>query len=225
MIEFHYPYDLNMNLANIQTELAKQVIREDVTGNPDNIAGVDVSFSKDDRAVAAAVIVDLKSMEIVEKVTREVVLSFPYIPGFLGFREAEVMVKVLKELKTGFDVIMVNGHGILHPRGFGLASHVGLLMDIPTIGLAKRLIAGNYIKKDTSSFNRSKSPVQMVVREKEIIGAYMNRYYVSIGHKITLKTALELVKTASIYKTPEPIRQAHILATKVFKDIINGKSV
>jgi deoxyribonuclease V len=135
------------------------------------------------------------------------------------------MVKVLKELKTGFDVIMVNGHGILHPRGFGLASHVGLLMDRPTIGLAKRLIAGNYIKRDTSSFNMSKSPVQMVVREKEITGAYMNRYYVSIGHKITLKTALKLVKVASIYKTPESIRQAHILATKVFKDIINGKSV
>lgn len=82
MIEFHYPYNLNMNLANIQIELAKQVIREDVTGNPDNIAGVDVSFSKDDRAVAAAVIVDLKSIEITEKVTRK---SFFLSPISLDF--------------------------------------------------------------------------------------------------------------------------------------------
>ncbi len=225
MIEFHYPYDLNINLANIQTELTDKVIREDVTENQDKIAGVDVSFSKDDRAVAAAVILDLKSLKIDEKVTREVVLSFPYIPGFLGFRESEAMVRALKKLKSSFDVIMVNGHGILHPRGFGLASHVGLLMDMPTIGLAKRLIAGNYIKRDISSFNRGKSPVQMVALEKEIIGAYMNGYYVSIGHKITLKTAVELVNETSVYKTPEPIRQAHILATEVFKDILNGKSV
>ncbi len=186
---------------------------------------MDVSFSKDDDAVAAAVIVDLKSLEIVEKVTRRVVLSFPYVPGFLGFRETEAMVSVLKELKVGFDVIMVNGHGILHPRGFGLASQVGLMMGMPTVGLAKRLIAGSHIKEDISQFNGEKFPVQPVVLEKEITGAYMNGYYVSIGHKIALKTAVELVKETSIYKTPVPIRQAHILATQAFKDILNGKSV
>ncbi len=225
MIEFHYPYDLNINLSNIQIELANQVIQEDVTGNPDKIVGVDVSFSRDDRAVSAAVIIDTKSLKIVEKRIKEVVLSFPYVPGFLGFREAEVMVSVLRELKTGFDVIMANGHGILHPRRFGLASQVGLMMDMPTIGLAKRLIAGNHIKEDISSFNVGKFKVQPVVLEKEIAGVYMNGYYVSIGHKITLQTAVELVKETSIYKTPEPIRQAHILATQVFKEILNGKSV
>ncbi len=225
MIEFRYPYDLNTDLAHVQIELADQVIKEDVAGNLDNVVGVDVSFSMDNRAVAAAVLVDLKSLEIVEKVNQEVVLSFPYVPGFLGFREADAMVSILRELENSFDVIMVNGHGILHPRGFGLASQVGLLMDAPTVGLAKRLIAGNYIKRDVSSFNKDKFPVQPVVLEKEMAGVYMNGYYVSIGHKIAIQTAIELVKETSIYKTPEPIRQAHILATQIFKDILKVKSV
>ena len=132
---------------------------------------------------------------------------------------------MLREFKSSFDVIMANGHGILQPRGFGLASHVGLVMDMPTIGLAKRLIPGNYIKRDTSPSNKGNSSIQLVVLGKKIAGAYVNGYYVSVGHKITLKSALKLVKKVSSYKTPEPIRQAHILATQVFKDILKGKSV
>ncbi len=220
MIKFHYPYDLNINLTDIQIKLAKQVIKEDGAGNPHNIVGVDVSFSRDNKAVAAAVLVDLKSLKIIEQVTREVELFFPYISGFLGFRETDAMVSVLRDLKSSFDVIMVNGHGILHPRGFGLASQVGLMMDKPTIGLAKRLIAGSHIKGYTS-FNGDKLSVQPVVLENEIAGVYINGYYLSVGHKITLKTGIKLVRKTSIYKTPEPMRQAHILATKVFKDLLN----
>ncbi len=93
------------------------------------------------------------------------------------------------------------------------------MMDMPTIGLAKRLIAGNHIKWDRSSFNKEAS--SMVFMENEIVGAYLNRYYVSIGHKISLERALKVVKETSIYKTPEPIRQAHILATKTFKKLLN----
>ena len=221
MIEFSYPYNLTNDLIKIQIKLAEQVIKEDVPGNFDRIAGVDVSFSKDNNAVAAAVLVDLKTLKILEKVTREVKLFFPYISGFLGFREADALVSVLKDLKNGFDVIMVNGHGILHPRGFGLASQVGVMMDMPTIGLAKRLIAGNHIKGDQSSLNEETSLT--VFLENEIVGVHLNRYYVSIGHKISLKTALKLVKKTSIYKTPEPIRQAHILATKTFKCLLNRR--
>ena len=223
MIDFQYPYDLNINLANLQVELSNKVIPEDVTGVTDKIVGVDVSFSRKDRAVAAAVIIRLKSLEIIEKVTREVELSFPYVSGFLGFREVEAMVSVLSEFKSSFDVIMANGHGILHPRGFGLASHVGLVMDMPTIGLAKRLIPGNYIKRDTSPSNKGNSSIHLVVLGEKIAGAYVNGYYVSVGHKITLHSALKLVKKVSYYKTPEPIRQAHILATQVFKDILKSK--
>lgn len=90
-----YPYDLNYNLANIQIKLAKQVIKEDIATNYQTIAGVDVSFSQNDKAVAAAVLMDRGTMEIKEKVTREVELTFPYIPGFLGFRESNAMISVL----------------------------------------------------------------------------------------------------------------------------------
>lgn len=221
MNRFIYPYDLNINLTDIQIELSKQIIKEDLTGNPENIAGVDVSFSSNSQAVAAAVLMDLDTLNIVERATKEVELTFPYIPGFLGFRESEAMVSVLKELQIGPDVVMVNGHGILHPRGFGLASQVGLQLDKPTMGLAKRLTAGNYTISDQSSLKGEPSfkPVKM---GKETFGAYIKGYYASIGHKISLPKVLQLVKATSVYRTPEPIRQAHILATRVFKDLLKN---
>jgi endonuclease V len=213
-----YPYDLNTNLAVIQSKLAHQVVKEDVPGNLDNVAGVDVSFSRGNQAVAAAVVMDLDTLQIVEKTTLMVELLFPYIPGFLGFREADATISVLNSLKSDFDVLMVNGHGILHPRGFGLASHVGVLMDLPTLGVAKRLTVGRY-KKGDAKVNTSYPP--LIRSCKETLGAYINGNYVSIGHKISLKTALKLVKQTSIFKTPEPLRQAHILATNTFKRFLN----
>lgn len=108
---------------------------------------------------------------------------------------------------------MINGHGILHPRGFGLASHVGVMMNAPTIGLAKRLIVGSHIE--------DASPVKYIRFRNDIVGAFINGYYVSIGHKISLITALKVVKETGIFKTPEPVRQAHIHATKTFKNILS----
>lgn len=218
----NYPYDLNINLTDIQIALAKKIIKKDLTRNPENIAGTDVSFSKNNSAVVSAVLIDLDTLNIVEKSVREVELNFPYISGYLGFRESEAMVSVLKQLKTNPDVIMVNGHGIMHPRGFGLASQVGLQMDTPTIGLAKRLTGGKYIVKEVPSFEKMPTSFKLVCQGKEIVGAYFNKYYVSVGHKISLRKAIKLIKSTSIYKTPEPIRQAHILATRVFKDLLKN---
>jgi endonuclease V len=213
MTEFIYPYDLNINLANIQIELAKRVLKEDVPKNLEKIAGVDVSFVKNNRAVVAAVLMDLNNLDVLDEATREEELFFPYITGFLGFRESGAMISVLNELEENFDVVMVNGHGILHPRGFGLVSQVGLLLDVPAIGLAKRLIVGKNIDGDKFS-------THPVILHKEIAGTYINGYYVSIGHKITLETALNLVNKTRVFKTPEPIRKAHILAKAAYKKII-----
>ena len=177
------------------------------------MAGVDVSFSHENHAVASAVILDRTSLEIVEKVIQEVELLFPYKSGFLGFREADGMVSVLSCLKKDYDVVMINGHGLLHPRGLGLASQVGVMIDIPTLGVAKRLIVG-------SPINIGNKLPELIIFKNEILGAYLNGVYVSIGHKISLKNAIELVKDTSIFKTPEPIRQAHILATQAFKNIL-----
>lgn len=212
-----YPYDLNINLADIQIKLAKHVIKEDIKQNLENIAGVDVSFSKNNRAVAAAVLVNRNTLKITEKVTREVDLLFPYISGFLGFRESDAMISVLNDIKSDFDCVMVNGHGIMHPRSFGLASQVGLILDKATIGVAKRLIVGSHIKRDKSS-------TQSIIFQGNVLGTFINGNYISIGHKISLKTASKLVSETSIFKTPEPIRQAHILATETFKNSLKKNS-
>ena len=137
-------FNLIQLLFNIQNILALQVVAEDCFENLERVAGADISFSQGTKAVAAAVVMDLDEQAVVEKQTTPVILEFPYVPGFLGFREATATVSILKKVKTDFDVLMINGHGILHPRGFGLASQVGVLMDVPTIGVAKRLIKGRY---------------------------------------------------------------------------------
>jgi len=221
MNNFISPFDINTNLIYIQNKLAKKVITGDEDEIPEIITGVDVSFSKNNKAVAAAVSVDLETLKITEKITQEKELCFPYIPGLLGFREADAMVSVLKGLKEGFDVAMINGHGVLHPRSFGLASQVGLLTDKPAIGVAKSLTSGKYTVQDLS-FNTKLSGAKPVVHGDEIIGAYMNGNYISVGHKISLERAVKIVENSSIYNTPEPLRQAHMLATEVFKNLLKN---
>jgi deoxyribonuclease V len=212
-------FNLIQLLYNIQNTLARQVITEDCFENLERVAGADVSFSHGNKAVAAAVVLELDDCEVVDMQTIPVTLEFPYVPGFLGFREASATVSVLKKIKSDFDVLMVNGHGILHPRGFGLASQVGMLMDVPTLGVAKRLIKGRYIQQASPPQPGIETP-QLILDSKRVVGAFFRKNYVSVGHKISLNTALGVRKRSSIYNTPEPLRQAHTLATETFKQII-----
>jgi deoxyinosine 3'endonuclease (endonuclease V) len=214
-------YNFTQLLFNIQAKLADRVIEEDCFVNLERVAGSDLSFSVNEKAVAAAVVLDLKKLELIEEKVLEVELFFPYMPGFLGIRESDAVVSTLNLLNTDYDVLMVNGHGIMHPRGFGLASQVGVLLDMPTIGVAKRLIGGTYINQATKSEHR-KEAVQFIKNKNRSVGAFFRGNYLSVGHKISLKTALDIMKKTSIYKTPEPIRQAHILATETFKRDLNG---
>lgn len=209
-------YNLTQQLANIQYSLADKVLEEDCFSKLDAVAGVDVSFSVDNKAVAAVVVLQLEGLEILEKGTLLVELFFPYIPGFLGMREADPVISVLNTLKHDFDVLMVNGHGVMHPRGFGLASHVGVLMDVPSIGVAKRLIDERYINVATQKHHAS-DEFQLIKENNHVLGAFFKGKYVSVGHKISLKSALDIAKMTSVFKTPEPIRQAHVLATETFK--------
>ena len=206
-------YNLTQKLADIQYSLSKKVIEQDSFEKLQRVAGVDVSFEKDSSAVAAAVVIDLDDLTVIEAKTMEVEILFPYISGFLGFREADAVISVLRKLSSDFDVLMVNGHGIMHPRGFGLASHVGLLMNMPTIGVAKRLIKGNY----KYTVDNSLKTIEFMNKS---VGACDKQKCISIGHKISLKTAVNIVIKTSIFKMPEPVRQAHILATNTMKDKI-----
>ncbi|MEN4020491.1 MAG: endonuclease V [Methanobacterium sp.] len=203
---------MTQKLAKIQNKLSKEIIKQGNFKKIEKVAGVDVSFEKDNFAISAAVIIDFEELGIIEEKTLKVEILFPYIAGFLGFREAYAMISVMKTLKNSYDMLIVNGHGIMHPRGFGLASHVGLLMDTPAIGVAKRLAPGNYKFKDENS-------IKYVLSGNETVGAYIKDKYVSIGHKISLKTAIDVVLKNSVFKMPEPIRKAHILATKTMKEL------
>lgn len=217
-------HNFTQEIANIQFSLADRVLEEDCFNSLDTVAGVDVSFSADNQAVAAVVVLQLEDLKILEKRTLPVELFFPYIPGFLGVREADAVISVLETLEHGFDVLMVNGHGVMHPRGFGLACHVGVLCDVPTIGVAKRLIDGRYIKRATHR-HHSSGEFQLITENNRVLGAFFKGKYVSVGHKISLKTALNIVEMTNIFKTPEPIRQAHILATETFKQILKGNGL
>lgn len=207
-------FDITQNLGEIQNKLSREIIKEDSFQKIEKISGVDISFEKDNIATAAAVIIDIESLNVVEKKTLKVEMLFPYIPGFLGFREADATIELLKTLKSGYDVLMINGHGILHPRGFGLASHVGLMMDKPAIGIAKKLPPGKYKFK-------TENDIKYILSGNKIVGAYIKGKYVSIGHKISLKSAIDIVLKISVFKMPEPIRKAHILATETMKNEIN----
>ena len=215
-------YNFSQLLANIQYSLADCVVEEDYFRKLETVAGVDISFSVDYEAVASAVVLELESLKFVEKKTANVELFFPYMPGFLGLRESNGMITVVNTLEHDFDVLMVNGHGIMHPHGFGLASHVGVLLDVPTMGVAKRLTGGRYIKEATQR-DHAHNEVQFIRHNNSVVGAFFRGKYVSVGHKISLESALDIIMKTSIYKTPEPIRQAHMLATETFKQQLRNK--
>lgn len=192
-----------------QEELAKQLIIEDEIKeeNIKYVAGVDVSYQKNN-AVAAAVLMDYKTFEVVEKKVIETKIEFPYIPSFLAFREGPPVVEVIKQLSQRPDVILVDGNGIAHERKCGLACYVGFYLDIPTIGVAKNLLAG-IIKENK------------IIIHNELRGyAFQSRthskpIYISPGHKISPETSLEVVKHLMKYphKTPEPLHISHRIAS------------
>lgn len=200
-------YRLLDELANIQSNLSKKVIRKNYLDEVNTVAGVDVSFPVNNFAVSAAVIVDFNDLKIIEKKTEITNLFFPYISGFLGFREADAIISVIKKLKNNFDALVVDGNGILHPRRFGLASHIGVLLDIPSIGVAKKLIRGAKVKNNK------------IFYQGEVLGVKVGDVYVSVGHKVSLKTCEQIISKLIRYKVPEPVRLAHILATNTAKNL------
>jgi deoxyribonuclease V len=158
------------------------------------------------------VVLDYRTLDVVEKRVERVRLRFPYIPTFLAFRELEGLLSVAGKVKA--DLFMVGAHGIAHPRRAGLASHLGVVMDSPTIGVAKSLICG----RAELPANR-RGAYTLVVDGKEVIGAAVRTVagvkpvYVSAGHRVSLKTAIEVVlRTSSGYRLPEPLRIAHMAA-------------
>jgi deoxyribonuclease V len=205
-------------LAELQRVLSRIVITTDLTPNHliRHVCGVDVSYHTN-RAFCSAVNMNRNSLDIIETKESQSSIEFPYISGFFMLREASPIFATLKKLKSSFDVLIINGHGILHPRRMGLASFIGLLVDKPTIGIARRLLCGeedlyNYVSIDHD------------ICGKKLIRKGSNYVYVSIGHKISLETsinlAIELFRGES--RLPEPLMTADLMSKKFRSSYLSG---
>ena len=205
---------------NIQQTLREKLILYD-DGIPDKIktiTGADISYSRgSDLFFAAVVLFEFPSMEVIEETSFTERVSFPYIPGLLSFREGPPLLKAFKKLRIVPDVAIFDGQGIAHPRGFGLASHMGLFLNIPTIGCAKTKLAGKYDEPgnevgDYSDLILNDRIVGAVLRTKKNV----KPVFVSQGHRIGLQRAVDVVLSSCVgYKLPEPSRKAHLTVNRI----------
>ncbi len=191
---------------------------------PITVAGADVSFSKKDpRIFAAVVVLKLPELEIVEIATAVDTASFPYVPGLLSFREIPILIQAFKKLKQTPDIVLCDGQGIAHPRGIGLASHLGLFLDIPTIGCAKSRLIGEYRPVGEKQWSKS-----LLKHKGETVGtvlrtrAQVKPLFISPGHLIDLNGSVSIVKKCTgRFRLPEPTRQAHIAVNQLRKEVQN----
>jgi len=192
----------------LQKKLAGKVIKHDVI-NYDKIryiCGVDVSY-RDDRAFTCAVVIDKHNFDLIDSISSIIKIQTPYIPSLFFLRESEPIFSVLKGLR--YDVLMVDGHGILHPRQFGLACYIGMKVNKPTIGVAKSILCGNVRKNGSILLNGKIAGYAVKTDAKPV--------YVSIGYKISLRTAVKLVREVTKCRIPEPLRLADINSRKMAK--------
>ncbi|MGQ9608898.1 MAG: deoxyribonuclease V [bacterium] len=214
-----HPWELSYKEAiKVQRDLSSKVILEPFRTEVRLIAGADVSYSKgSDIFFAGVIVMEIPSMKIIEEASADGKVDFPYIPGLLSFRESPVLIKALEKIQNIPDVVIFDGQGIAHPRRLGIASHLGLIIDLPSIGCAKNILVGKY--EDVGVEAGDYSPI---VFNGNIVGAALRTkrnvlpVFVSPGHKIDISSSLEIVMNACKgYRLPEPVRQAHILVNKI----------
>ena len=203
----------------MQLRLSKQVIHEDTLPETINyVAGVDVAYTKE-ISIGAVAVLDFASLSLVESQVVHLKTRFPYIPTLLSFREIPPAYSAIKKLQTQPDVFLVDGQGFAHPYRLGFATHLGLAIDKPTIGVAKSLLCGKVEPVSEHGW----APL---TDRGEIIGAEIvtkpgtKPVYVSIGHRVSLKRAIDIVRNCTrTYRIPEPTRRAHIIAAEEKKKI------
>jgi deoxyribonuclease V len=197
----------------LQKRLSQAVIRKSLITTVETVAGVDTGYSG---GMARAAVVNLKypSLEPLEHAVSLGRVNFPYIPGLLSFREGPVILEALAKLTQAPDLLIFDGHGIAHPRRFGLACHIGLLVDIPSIGCAKTKLLGEYDEPGPE-----RGSFRYLTDQGEIIGAVLRTrnnvkpVFVSIGHKVNLKDSIKFViNCCRGYRLPETTRRADRLS-------------
>ncbi|MDY7010073.1 MAG: deoxyribonuclease V [Planctomycetota bacterium] len=204
----------------LQRELASRVRIEPVSGPVLTIAGTDCAFAAGgSRIVAVAVLCDVGTLEVIASVHVSQTCRFPYVPGLLSFRETPAVIAAVKRLPDRPDLLMCDGQGLAHPRRLGLACHVGLWLNLPTIGTAKSRLCGEHRPVG----NNRRCRVQL--RDKgEIIGSVLRTrtgvkpLYVSVGHRATLDDAVRwTLRCAKKFRLAEPVRRAHLLVTSLVR--------
>ena len=212
-----HPWDLSYHQArDVQNELRKQVrLKPLALKKIQHVAGADLAVSKKlGRLVTAVVVMRFPSLDIVEERTSSSKLVFPYIPGLLSFREIPGLLDCLQQIQTPFQVMLCDGQGIAHPRRVGLASHLGIIIKIPTIGCAKSRLLGSYspvgdLKGDQAPLMYDGRRVGTVLRTRPRV----KPIFVSPGHLIDHASSVRVVlRCLSKYRIPEPTRRAHQLA-------------
>ena len=213
-----HPWDLRPEEAMaLQTKLACQVIRKSRL-RPEGmmtVAGVDTGY-RNGIAHAAVVVISLKDLKTLEKAVAAGAVTYPYVPGLFSFREGPVILEALEKLEKPPDLLMIEGQGIAHPRRCGIASHIGMLLDIPTIGCAKTRLVGDYREPQ-----RTRGSTSLLKDGEETIGAVVRTrtgvkpLFVSIGHLMDLNDCVRLVlQSCRGYRLPEPLRRADHLSRK-----------
>jgi deoxyribonuclease V len=211
-------WDLSVKEAiALQKEVAAAVERRDRIGEVRTIGGVDVAYGRRGRtadARAAAVLFDAATLEVVERAAVEMAIDFPYVPGLLTFREAPAAIAAIEALRIPPDLLLCDGQGLAHPRRCGFASHLGLALDLPSIGAAKSRLTGSH--EEPGGERGDWTPL---LDGSEVIGACVRTrtgarpIYVSIGHRVTLQTAIRFVlRCTTRYRLPEPTRLADQLS-------------
>ena len=199
----------------LQKKLAGSVIARGSPGDVALIAAADISVNRETRlATAAVVLCEYPSLDIVETVYARSPLSFPYVPGLLSFREMLVILEACEKLSRQPGLFLVDGQGLAHPRRLGLACHLGLFLDIPTVRCAKSRLIGTHAELGEAAGSQAQ-----LIDVDEIIGVVLRTktsirpVYVSVGHRIGLEEAVGwILACCRGYRLPEPLRQAHLAA-------------
>jgi len=201
----------------LQKQFAYEVIQADKLDEPvKTVAGIDLGYDvKNDTSRAVVVVLSFPELELLETSEALLPIQFPYVPGLLSFRETPVAIKALEILKITPDLILCDGQGLAHPRRFGIACHIGLIADVPTIGVAKSILVGRF-----ENLGEARGNTAPLIHRNEQIGVALRTkdktqpVYVSVGHRISLETAVKYVlECTPKYRLPETTRLADKMAS------------
>ena len=216
-LQYKHPWDVSPATAiAMQVELSRHLITTDQFGEIETVAGVDVGFEQAGGITRAAVVVlDFPSLKLKASGIARLPTRFPYVPGLLSFRELPAVLAAMEQLQRLPDLLLCDGHGYAHPRRLGIAAHLGLLTNIPAIGVGKTRLLGTH-----AAVADVRGAWQPLMDKGEIIGAVLRTrrgvkpIYVSIGHRLSLATAIRYVMACTTrYKLPETTRLAHRYAS------------